>query len=116
MPGDSILETTPIVLDGIMYVTGSGNPLTVTALDARTGRQIWRYTRQQSVKNPYENNRFNRGAAILDNRLFVGTIDAVLIALDARRGALLWQVRMAYTMEGCKLTSPPLVVKDKVIM
>ena len=99
-----------------MYVTGSGNPLTVTALDAKTGRQIWRYTRQQPVKNPYENNRFNRGVAILDNRLFVGTLDAVLIALDARSGAVLWQVQMADTMEGYELTSPPLVVKDKVIM
>ncbi|MFG6469352.1 PQQ-dependent dehydrogenase, methanol/ethanol family, partial [Roseateles sp. BYS87W] len=56
IPGDSILEATPIVVDGIMYVTGSGNPLTVTALDAKNGRQIWRYTRQQPVKNPYENN------------------------------------------------------------
>ena len=99
-----------------MYVTGSGNPLTVSALDAKTGRQIWRYTRQQPVKNPYENNRFNRGVAILDNRLFVGTLDAVLIALDARSGAVLWQVQMADTMEGYELTSPPLVVKDKVIM
>ena len=99
-----------------MYVTGSGNPLTVTALDAKTGRQIWRYTRQQPVKNPYENNRFNRGVAILGNRLFVGTLDAVLIALDARSGAVLWQVQMADTMEGYELTSPPLVVKDKVIM
>src|SRR5262245_54359076 len=116
IPGDSILEATPIVVDGIMYVTGSGNPLTVTALDAKTGRQIWRYTRQQPVKNPYENNRFNRGVAILDNRLFVGTRDAVLIALDARSGAALWQVQMAATMEGYELTSPPLVVKDKVIM
>ncbi|MEP6917600.1 MAG: PQQ-dependent dehydrogenase, methanol/ethanol family, partial [Acidobacteriota bacterium] len=116
IPGDSILEATPLVVDGIMYVTGSGNPLTVTALDAKSGRQIWRYTRQQPVKSPYENNRFNRGVAILGNRLFVGTLDAVLIALDARSGSVLWQVQMADTMEGYELTSPPLVVKDKVIM
>ncbi len=116
IPGDSILEGIPVVVDGIMYMTGSGNPLTVTALDAKSGRQIWRYTRQQPVKNPYENNRFNRGVAILGNRLFVGTLDAVLIALDARSGAVLWQVQMADTMEGYELTSPPLVVKDKVIM
>jgi PQQ-dependent dehydrogenase (methanol/ethanol family) len=116
IPGDSILEGTPLVVDGIMYMTGSGNPLTVTALDAKTGRQIWRYTRQQPVRSPYENNRFNRGVAILGNRLFVGTLDAVLIALDARSGAVLWQVQMADTMEGYELTSPPLVVKDKVIM
>ncbi len=99
-----------------MYVTGSGNPLTVTALDAKTGRQVWRYTREQPVRNPYENNRYNRGVAILGNRLFVGTLDAVLIALDARNGAVLWQTKMADTMEGYELTSPPIVVKDKVIM
>jgi len=116
IPGDSILEVTPIVIDGIMYVTGSGNPLTVTALDAKTGRQIWRYTREQPVRNPYENNRYNRGVAILGDRLFVGTLDAVLIALDARSGSVLWQTKMADTMEGYELTSPPLVVKDKVIM
>jgi alcohol dehydrogenase (cytochrome c) len=116
IPGDSILQGTPIVVDGIMYVTGSGNPLTVTALDARTGRQIWRYTREQPVRNPYENNRSNRGVAVLGNRLFVGSLDANLIALDARNGAVLWQVTMADTMEGYELTSPPLVVKDKVIM
>ena len=116
IPGDSILEATPIVVDGIMYVTGSGNPLTVTALDARTGRQIWRYTRQQPVRSPFENNRFNRGVAILGNRLFVGTLDAVLICLDARSGGVLWQVTMGDTMEGYELTSPPLVLKDKVIM
>jgi PQQ-dependent dehydrogenase (methanol/ethanol family) len=116
IPGDSILEATPIVVAGIMYVTGSGNPLTVTALDAKTGRQIWRYTREQPVRNPYENNRYNRGVAILGNRLFVGTLDAMLIALDARSGSVLWQTKMADTMEGYELTSPPLVVKDKVIM
>jgi len=116
IPGDNIMEATPIVVDGIMYVTGSGNPLTVTALDAKNGRQIWRYTRQQPVRSPYENNRFNRGVAMLGNRLFVGTLDAVLIALDARNGSVLWQVQMADTMEGYELTSPPLVVKDKVIM
>jgi PQQ-dependent dehydrogenase (methanol/ethanol family) len=116
IPGDSILEGIPVVVDGIMYMTGSGNPLTVTALDAKTGRQIWRYTRQQPARSPYENNRFNRGVAILGNRLFVGTLDAVLISLDARSGAVLWQVQMADTMEGYELTSPPLVVKDKVIM
>lgn len=116
IPGDSILEATPIVVNGVMYVTGSGNPLTVTALDAKTGRQIWRYTREQPVRNPYENNRYNRGLAILDTRLFVGTLDAMLIALDARSGSVLWQTKMADTMEGYELTSPPLVVKNKVIM
>jgi PQQ-dependent dehydrogenase (methanol/ethanol family) len=113
--GNSVLEGTPLVVDGVMYATGSGNPATVTALDARTGRQVWRWTRQQKVINAYEINPFNRGAAILGNRIFVGTLDAVLIAIDARTGRTLWEVQVADTMEGYSITSPPLVIKDKVI-
>jgi PQQ-dependent dehydrogenase (methanol/ethanol family) len=113
--GNSVLEGTPLVADGVMYVTGSGNPATVAALDARTGRQIWRWTRQQKIVNPYEINPFSRGAAILGNRIFVGTLDAVLIAIDARTGRTLWEVQVADTLEGYSITSPPLVIKDKVI-
>jgi alcohol dehydrogenase (cytochrome c) len=112
---NSNLEGTPLVVDGVMYTTGSGNPATVTALDARTGRQIWRWTRQQKVVNPYEINPFSRGVAISGNRIFVGTLDAVLVALDARTGRPLWEAQVADTMEGHNITSPPLVVKDKVI-
>jgi mono/diheme cytochrome c family protein len=68
--GNSTLEATPIVVDGVMYTTGSGNPATVTAIDARSGRQIWRWTRQQKIVNPYEINPFARGVAILGNRNF----------------------------------------------
>lgn len=113
--GNSILEATPIVVDGVMYTTGSGNPATVTALDAATGRQIWRWTRAQKVINPYEINPFARGVAMAGNRLFVGTLDAALVALDARTGRPLWEVQVADTMSGYSLTSPPLVVDDKVI-
>ena len=113
--GNSVLEATPLVVDGVMYTTGSGNPATVTALDAASGRQIWRWTRPQRVVNPYEINPFNRGVAISGNRIFVGTVDAALIALDARTGRPLWDVQMADTMAGYSLTSPPLVVNNTVI-
>jgi PQQ-dependent dehydrogenase (methanol/ethanol family) len=113
--GNSVLEGTPLVVDGVMYATGSGNPASVTAIDARSGRQIWRWTRQQKVVNPYEINPFSRGVAILGHRLFVGTLDAMLIALDARTGRQLWEVQVADTLDGHSITSPPLVVKDKVI-
>jgi len=113
--GGSVVQGTPLVVDGIMYATGSGNPTTVMALDARTGRQLWRWTRQQKVANPYQINPFNRGVAILGNRLFVGTLDAALIALDARTGEQLWEVQVADTMLGHNITSPPLVLKDMVI-
>jgi PQQ-dependent dehydrogenase (methanol/ethanol family) len=113
MPGNSVLEATPLVVDGVMYMTQPG---VVAALDARTGRQLWRYTRPQNVKNPYEINPFNRGAAIVGNRLFIGTLDAALIALDARTGRPLWETPVADTMLGYSLTSAPLVVKDKVLV
>jgi len=113
MPGSSTIEATPLVVDGIMYT--SGPPGTVVALDARTGRQIWRYQRTQKVRNPHEINPFSRGVAVLGNRVFVGTLDAALIALDARNGLPLWEVQMADTMQGFSITSPPLPVKDKII-
>ena len=120
MAGDGQIQATPLVVDGIMYTTGpvgaaSAGTTQVVALDAKTGKQIWRFDRPQKVRNQYENNRVNRGVSILDNRLFVGTLDAALIALDAHTGKQLWEVQLADTKEGYELTAPPLVVKDKII-
>jgi len=114
LPGTSSLETQPLVVDGVMYT--SGQPGTVLALDAKSGRQIWRFTRQQKARNPNEINPFNRGVAVLGNRVFVGTLDAALVCLDARTGLPLWEVQVADTMLGHSITSAPLVVKDKVIV
>jgi PQQ-dependent dehydrogenase (methanol/ethanol family) len=114
--GGTVMEGTPVVVDGVMYATGSGNPTTVVAIDARSGRQIWRYTRPQKITNPYQINPFSRGVAILGQRVYVGTLDAMLVALDARTGRLLWEVEVADSMLGHSITSPPLVLKDKVIV
>ena len=114
MPGDSILETTPIVVDGVMYTAGM--PGQVFALDARTGMQIWSYKRPQKKVNAFESNRYNRGVAVLGNRVFFGTLDAALIALDARTGRPLWETQVADTMEGYSITVAPLIVKDKLIV
>ncbi len=113
MPGDAVLQTTPLVVDGVMYATQPG---ATVALDARTGRLIWRSIRQRKVRSPYEINPFNRGAAIAGDRLFVGTLDAALVALDARTGNVLWETQVADSMLGYSLTSAPLVVKDKVLV
>jgi len=118
--GEGQIQATPLVVDGIMYTTGpvgaaNAGGTVVLALDAKTGKQLWRYDRPQKVRNQYENNRVNRGVSILDNRLFVGTLDAALIALDAHTGKQLWEVQLADTKEGYELTAPPLVVKDKII-
>jgi alcohol dehydrogenase (cytochrome c) len=114
LPGSSTLEATPLVVDGVMYT--SGQPGTVVAVDARTGRQIWRFTRPQKRRNPSEINPYNRGVAILDHRVFVGTLDAAVVALDAGTGLPLWETQVADTMLGYSITSAPLIVKDKVIV
>lgn len=114
MPGDGIVEATPLVIDGVMYT--SGPPGEVFAIDARTGSQIWHYQRAQKSINPFESNRVNRGVAVLGNRVFFGTLDAALIALDARTGNPLWEVQVADTMQGYSLTVAPLAVKDKIIV
>ena len=114
MPGDSILQSTPIVVDGIMYTAGM--PGQVFALDAKTGLQIWKYQRPQKALNTFESNRFNRGVAVLGNRVFFGTLDAALVALDARTGRPVWETQVANTMEGYSITVSPLVVKDKIVV
>ncbi|MFN7982104.1 MAG: PQQ-dependent dehydrogenase, methanol/ethanol family [Vicinamibacterales bacterium] len=113
MPGDAVLEATPLVADGVMFTTQPG---VVVALDARTGRQLWRFARPQKVKNPYEINPYNRGVAIVGTQLFMGTLDAALVALDVKTGHLLWETQVADTMAGYSLTSAPLVVKDTVLV
>ena len=115
-PGDTVSESMPLVVDGVMYATSGGSPRTVTAIDARTGRQIWRFVRPQKIRNPGETDVVNRGVAIFGHRLFVGTNDAALLCIDARTGLLLWEVQVADTMEGFNITSPPLIVKDKIIV
>ena len=113
MPGDGIVESVPLVVDGVMYTTGP--PGQVFALDARSGRQIWKFQRRQKAVNPYESNRVNRGVAVLGNRVFFGTLDGALLALDARTGQQLWEVQVADTMKGYSITAAPLALKDKII-
>jgi len=114
LPGASPLQATPIVVDGVMYVAGS--PGEVQALDAATGLQIWKFVRKQDVVNPYQINPANRGVAVLDGRVFVGTLDDLLIAIDARSGRELWEQRIADTMEGFEITGAPLALPGKVIV
>ena len=106
-------ETTPLVVDGIMYVTES--PSTVIALDARTGRVFWRYEHELPEDLNYCCGRNNRGVAVSGSRLFMSTLDAHLVALDARTGNILWDTQVADAAMGYSKTAAPLVVKDKVI-
>jgi alcohol dehydrogenase (cytochrome c) len=107
-------ETTPLVVDGVMYLTEAPN--TALALDARTGRPFWRYQYNPSADSRPCCGRVNRGLAISGSTLFMATIDSKLIALDAVTGQPLWQTQVADPAAGYAMTLAPLVVKDKVII
>ena len=106
--------TTPLVVDGIMYLTQAPND--VVALDARTGRVFWIYEYIPSPEARLCCGRVNRGVAILDETLFMATIDAQLVAIDAVNGQPLWKTVVGDPRQGYAMTLAPLVVKDKVIV
>jgi len=107
-------EATPLVVDGILYTVQAPND--VVALDAATGRVFWIYSYKPSPQSRPCCGKVNRGLAILDNTLFMATIDARLIAIDATNGHPLWNVAVAKPEAGYAMTLAPLVVKDKVII
>ncbi len=107
------VETTPLVVDGVMYLTQS--PSNVIALDASTGSQFWTYEHTLPEKLSLCCGRQNRGVAILGETLFLGTLDAKLIALDAKTGAVQWETQSADAATGYSKTAAPLVIGDKVI-
>jgi alcohol dehydrogenase (cytochrome c) len=107
-------EATALVVDGIMYTVQAPND--VIALDAVTGRVFWTYQFAPSKDARPCCGRVNRGLAILGDTLFMGTIDAHLIAIDAKNGKPLWDTTVAKAESGYALTHAPLVVKDKVIV
>ena len=114
-PGTGSVESTPVVVNGIMYVTSG--PTMVAALDLNSGKPLWEWTRPiaPSVLNlgfP----RVNRGVAVLDNMVYVGTLDGYLVALDARAGIERWIVHVGDNPTGHAITAAPLVVDDKVIV
>jgi len=117
MPPGPQLEATPLVVDGTMYTTYTTNTSAgVYAIDAKSGLQIWKYDRHQEAINPNQINPFNRGVAVLGNRVFFGTLDAALVALDARTGRVLWETHVADTMTGNSFTGAPLTLNNKIIV
>lgn len=108
VPGAGRLEAVPVVVNGVMYIS---QPNEVYALDGRTGRPIWEYRHQPALrKGP------NRGVAVLGNRVYVGTPDAHLVALDARTGSLLWKTKLAEASDGYWSPVAPLAIRGKIIM
>src|ERR1043166_111827 len=107
VPGAGRLESVPVVVDGVMYVS---QPNEVYALDARTGRVIWKYRHEPALGRSS-----NRGVAVLGNRVYFTTPDAFLIALDARTGNFLWQSEIARYQDGYWGPAAPLVINGKVV-
>lgn len=107
-------ESTPLVVDGVMYVTES--PSNVIALDTRTGRPLWSFRRAVPKDLRICCGLVNRGVAILDDLVFVGTVDAHLIALDGKTGSVRWDVTVADYKTGHAITVAPLAVKDKIVV
>ena len=107
-------QSTPIVADGVMYLTE--RPNSIMAVDPITGRVFWKY-----VHTPAENSLVccganNRGVAVLDDRVFMGTLDARLVAVDRINGELLWDVEVGDVNLAYSVTMAPLAVKDKIIV
>ena len=107
-------ETTPLVVDGKMYITQAPND--VIALDAATGRTFWVFNYTPSTDARPCCGRVNRGVAVLGDTLFMATIDSHLIAIDATNGHPIWNVETGSAKAGYAMTHAPLVVKDKVIV
>ncbi|PYR31418.1 MAG: PQQ-dependent dehydrogenase, methanol/ethanol family [Acidobacteria bacterium] len=107
-------EATPVVLDGVIYITGPED--IGWALDARTGRQIWRYKRDLPNGVIACCGRVNRGFAAMGDRLFKTTLDAHVVAVSMKSGAILWDTVMENFRNGYSGTPAPLAFKDKVVV
>ena len=108
------LETSPIVVNGVMYVTTAFNH--VYALDARTGQQIWHHKHKLGPVHITCCGKNNRGVAVHGDKVFMGTLDAKLVALDAKTGKQVWETQIAEPELGYSETMAPSVVDGMVLI
>ncbi len=108
------METSPIVVNGVMYVTTSFSH--VYALDAKTGAELWHYKHAMGPITTYCCGPNNRGVEVFEDKVFVATLDAKLVALDAKTGKVVWQSTIADPERGYSETMAPTVVKGKVLV
>jgi alcohol dehydrogenase (cytochrome c) len=108
-------EVTPLLVDGVMYTIQSPND--VVALDAASGATLWTYRHKpaEGTHNPCCGN-VSRGVAILGDKVYLGTLDAMLIAINARTGKEVWTTTVADYKESYSITHAPLAVKDKILV
>ncbi len=113
-PNSNMLEVTPVVTQGIMFVTSANDAF---AVDARTGRVIWHYSRpiSQGLVDDAAGHH-NRGVGVWHSRIYMETDNVHLLCLDARSGHLLWDRQYADSSKNYGATSAPLVVKNEVLV
>lgn len=108
------METAPIVVDGIMYITTAYNHL--YALDAATGKEFWHYKHKQGPVTTFCCGPNNRGVAVMNDRVYMATLDAKLMAFDAKTGKVLWSTQIADPEAGYSETMAPVAVDGKVLI
>ncbi|MBV8755158.1 MAG: PQQ-binding-like beta-propeller repeat protein, partial [Hyphomicrobiales bacterium] len=108
------METSPIVVNGIMYVTTSFSH--VYALDARTGQELWHYKHKLGPITTYCCGPNNRGVAAYGDNVYLATLDSKLVALNAKTGAVVWQQTIADPELGYSETMAPTAVKGKILI
>jgi alcohol dehydrogenase (cytochrome c) len=108
------IETSPIVVNGIMYVTTSYSH--VYALDGRTGEQLWHYKHKLGPITTYCCGPNNRGVAVYEDKVYLATLDSKLVALDAKTGKVVWQSDIADPELGYSETMAPTAVKGKILV
>jgi len=108
------LETTPIIVGDVMYVTTSFDH--VYALNAKTGEQYWHYKHKMGPITTYCCGPNNRGVAVYGDKVYLATLDAKLVALDAKTGSLVWQTDIADPLDGYSETMAPTAVNGKIII
>jgi len=108
------METAPIVVDGVMFLTTSFNH--VYAINAATGEEYWHYKHKMGPITTFCCGPNNRGVAIENDRIFMGTLDSKLVALDAKTGKVLWETQIADPEKGYSETMAPAVVDGKVLI
>jgi alcohol dehydrogenase (cytochrome c) len=109
VPGASLLQSVPLVADGVMYVS---QPNEVYALDARTGRSIWNYRREAGGRRRGN----NRGVALFGNLVYMGTPDNYLVALDRRTGHLVGETNIAVLEYGAWSPAAPFAIDGKIFV
>jgi alcohol dehydrogenase (cytochrome c) len=112
--GNRGTESTPLFFGGSLYVTGLAGH--AWALDARTGKPSWTYRREYPSGMVNCCGAINRGFGVLGDTLYMGTVDARLVALNVKDGTVIWEAPVADGSKGYSVTMAPLVVKDKVIV